>query len=109
MDFIGDRPQPSSLEKLKELVVACLKMGRTNLNFIDTSKVDSFNSLFAYITSKEIEKLDISRWDTSNVKTMRYMFNRSLFNGDISKWDMSKVEDISHMFSHCPFNGNISK
>jgi len=47
---------------------------------------------------------DISKWNTSKVKNMSFMFFEcsSLINmPDISKWDMHKVTDISYMFSGC--------
>ena len=42
---------------------------------------------------------DISRWDVSNVTTMKGMFceNKS-FNQPIGVWDVSNVKDMSHMF-----------
>ena len=41
-----------------------------------------------------------SRWNTSNVKTMSYMFDCSALESlpDISKWNTSNVEDMSGMF-----------
>ena len=46
---------------------------------------------------------DISRWDTSNVTTMAYMFQDAFaFNGDLSRWDTSKVTDMDGMFDGCP-------
>ena len=54
-------------------------------------------------------KGDISKWDVSNVKDMRYMFYKSNFNGDISKWDVRKVEEMDNMFSGSKFNRDISK
>ena len=46
---------------------------------------------------------DISNWDTSNVKDMRYMFWRAWnFNQDISGWDVSNCENFTEMFFDCP-------
>ena len=47
---------------------------------------------------------DISRWDISNVTTMRSMFDCALaFNGNLSRWDTSNVTsitDINSMFDN---------
>ena len=63
----------------------------------------------------------IGEWDTSQVTTMQYLFNRnqattyaletsiSLFNEDISKWDTSNVTNMNSMFDGAhSFNGDIS-
>ena len=42
---------------------------------------------------------NISRWDTSSVTDMKYMFDgASAFNADISGWDTSLVTDSVNMF-----------
>ena len=52
---------------------------------------------------------DISRWDVSNVKSMRNMFEHCAFNGDISRWDVSKVANMQAMFRSSAFNQDISR
>ena len=51
----------------------------------------------------KLEQLDISRFKTSKVTNMRYMFSgcSSLNKLDISSFDTSKVTDMSHMFAYC--------
>jgi len=45
-------------------------------------------------TSKEFND-DISRWDMSNVKNFKHMFNAALsFNQPIGGWGVSNVKDI---------------
>ena len=104
-----------------------------DFNDIDVRNIDSF----CYKNDKGIfdetkfEYIDISNWDVSNIKNMRYMFYkckqlksvgdlsnwnvsniesmRDMFNsceqlksiGDLSNWDVSKVENISFMFYKC--------
>ncbi len=53
---------------------------------------------------------DISRWDTSKVINMYYMFkNNKVFNQDLSKWDIRKVINIREMFMGAiAFNQDIS-
>ena len=78
-----------------------------NLNDIDTSKITDMAYLFA--TKEDIQKLDISEWDVSNVIDMTCMFMGSEFGGDISKWDVSKVENMREMFKQANyFNCDIS-
>lgn len=58
---------------------------------------------------------EIGNWDTSNVTTMRSMFEGRSdlgylypFNRDISYWDTSKVTDMTLMFTWTSFNQDIS-
>jgi len=53
---------------------------------------------------------DISHWDTSSVRNMRFMFNQSEdFNQDIGSWDTSNVTDMWGMFQNAySFNQDIS-
>ena len=51
---------------------------------------------------------DISKWDVSNVTSMKGMFSHSEFNGDISNWDINKVNNMGYMFSGSKFNRDIS-
>lgn len=52
----------------------------------------------------------ISNWDVSNIKNMRYMFQKCVnFNDDLSKWDVSNVTSMQGMFSYCKyFNCDLS-
>ncbi len=56
------------------------------------------NSLFSYCTN--LDDIDISDWDTSNVINMGYMFDEcsSLQWVDISNWNMDKVTGTQGMF-----------
>ena len=45
---------------------------------------------------------DISKWDVSNVKRMRSMFDGSNFNQDISNWKINEDCVVIDMFSQCP-------
>lgn len=91
-----------------------------DLNFIDVSQVTDMSGLFDPVLgcydrdedvgpvdfaelNRKAEKRsmfngDISRWDVSNVTSMRSMFYNSHFKGDISKWNMSKVVSKEYMF-----------
>ena len=68
-----------------------------NLNIIDLGHIfEGCNSL--------ISLLDISKWNTSSVKSMNSIFSRckSLKSlPDISKWNTEKVRDMESMFFDC--------
>lgn len=76
-----------------------------DLNFIDVSNVKDMSYLFQEF--KDFDG-DISKWDVSNVTSMRGMFHLSKFTGDVSKWNTKKVMDMSWMFAESKFNGDIS-
>ena len=47
---------------------------------------------------------DISKWDTSNIKNMSYMFHNCWYLTsfpDISNWKINNVKNMSHMFHNC--------
>ena len=69
-----------------------------NINLLDTSLADSFNSLFDY--SKKLKSLDLSTWDTSNVEDMYSMFYycESLEDINVDNFDTSKVVHMDSMF-----------
>ena len=44
----------------------------------------------------------ISKWDTSLINDMSYLFNdKKDFNEDISKWNVSNVTNMKNMFDGC--------
>jgi surface protein len=56
-----------------------------------------------------LETLDLSGWDTRNVKDMNGMFNLcgSLETLDLSGWDTRNVKDMSVMFYNCESLGSL--
>ena len=53
---------------------------------------------------------DISKWNTSQVTTMRSMFwEAAKFNQDIGKWDTAKVTDMHQIFRNTAFNRDIGE
>ena len=73
----------------------------------DTSSVTDMCWMF-YATNFNA---DISKWDTSSVTNMRCMFCRATnFNADISRWNTSSVTNMCCMFMGAiSFNADISK
>ena len=55
---------------------------------------------------KSLKSLDLSSWNTSNVKDMSYLFKdcANLESLDLSGWDTSNVKDMGmvDMFFGCP-------
>ena len=76
----------------------------TDLTYLDTSKMTSMYGMFNLkLEQSQLKKIDTSNWDTSNVTTMRIMFQGcpGLTYIDTSNWDISKVTDMSYMFNSC--------
>lgn len=76
----------------------------TDLTYLDTSKMTNMSAMFNLkLRQSQLKKIDTSNWDTSNVTTMRIMFQGcpSLTYIDTSNWDISKVTDMSYMFRGC--------
>ncbi len=67
----------------------------------DVSNVENMDSIFKGCIN--LEKITgIENWDVSNVENMEDMFYKcELFNQDLSNWNMSKVTNISGMFYRC--------
>jgi surface protein len=97
---------PQTTEELKKI---CTKLideqsmeDIIDLNCIDTSKITSFESLFEGFSG--IIKIDISNWNTSNVKNMISMFYNCEFLEEIigiDKFDTKKLEYCYEMFDGC--------
>ena len=67
----------------------------------NTSNVTSMRSMFNQCSN--LKWLDVSRWNTSNVTNMRCMFQNcsSLTWLEISNWNTSSVTDMSYLFNEC--------
>ena len=67
----------------------------------DTSNVKSMRG--AFFDCQKLESLDLSCLDTSNVENMSCMFEDcyELRSLDVSSFDTSKVKDMSNMFIYC--------
>ena len=69
-----------------------------DLSNFDTSEVKEMQYMFA---NTSLTSLDLSNFDTSEVKEMQYMFaNTSLTILDLSNFDTSKVTSMSGMFQN---------
>lgn len=68
----------------------------------------SFNTMFNGCSS--LTNLDLSGWDTSNVKYMTDMFREcsSLTTLDLSNWNTSNTTDMNNMFYYCNKLSNLT-
>ncbi len=57
-----------------------------------------------------ITSLDLSRWDTSNVKDLSYVFfgMKSIESLDLSNWNTGRVTDMYGLFRGCTNLSNLS-
>ncbi len=101
--------QPKTIEELREIISKKIddqSLNKKNeeildLNDIDTSKINSFNYLFKNLNPI---KIDISKWDISNVESMKSMFDGCKYlseTGDLGNWDISNVKNMTFMFCDC--------
>ena len=104
---------PETREKLIYYIKMLLDKGETNFNCIDTSKITDMSRLFSEIRDSgyDINNMEISLWDVSNVENFGTMFfNCKNFNCDISNWNVSNMKRSSNMFYGCTnFNCDLSK
>ena len=84
------------------------KLKSINLSSFDTSKVQYMISLFN-TTASELQELDLSNFNTSNVLNMGAMFTglSKLKTLNISNFNTSNVQDMSMMFYKCDSLDNI--
>lgn len=99
---------PYTLKDLKSIIKQRIKENPRNpyLRDIDTSLIKSMRHLFNFNNDlqESIEILDLSTWDTSNVKNMEYMFYGLTNVKEIKfskKFDTSKVINMQWMFDSC--------
>ena len=72
-----------------------------NLSDWDTSEVSIMGDVFS--NCYKLGSLNLNGWDTSKVTDMSYMFryNKSLTSLDISMFNTSNVTNMSRMFGYC--------
>lgn len=104
-----------SKEQLQEYLISEVKRQGKNvvIRDLDVSNIEDLSNLF--INESDLcsvlfgahygtESLDLSGWNTSNVKNMSDMFCgcESLKYLDLSGFDISKVKYMGEMFYNCP-------
>ena len=72
-----------------------------NTSSWDISNVTNTNNMF--FNCKSLTSLDVSKWNTSNVTDMSGIFNscQKLQSIDVSKWNTSNLINTANMFNTC--------
>ena len=67
---------------------------KLDLTMLNVSLVEDMNSIFSYYKYDNLESINVSNWNVSNVEDMGYMFYNcsSLKTIDVSHWDVSNVK-----------------
>ena len=77
----------------------------SEIDNIDISKWDVSNvtDMAAMFTACEnFEGKGLENWDTISVEEMEAMFSYcTKFNADLSNWEVGNITNFSYMFSHC--------
>ena len=105
---------PKSWLELRKIITARYnklgpgtKQKPIDFNDVDVSNIDSFYDNYTYngiFVKTKFEYIDISKWNVSNVKSMRQMFywcEQLKSVGDLSNWNVSNVEYMGSMFYEC--------
>ena len=106
-DLLGETREEDRFhnkEQLKEYLKSEIEKQGENvvIKNLDVSLVEDLKGLFENITDG-VKSLDLSGWDTSNVKEMCSLFFDciSLKSLDLSDWKTSNLENMSWMFGCC--------
>ena len=98
-----ERNSTDSIYQLPQLIGAQIETNGTLyfplLEWLDVSKLTTFREMFYSVAA--VKKLDLSKWNTSNVTNMYGTFNRAqnLTELNLDNWDTGKVTDMRSMFS----------
>ena len=84
----------------------------TNIEKLDLSKLDTSyitNMSRMFYNSSGLKSIDLSNFNTSNVTSMASMFDgcSNLLNLDLSNFNTSNVTNMSHMFGECSSLSNL--
>ena len=75
------------------------------LRKLDVSSITNMAALFAFT---DLPNIDLSTWNTGNVKSMEGMFYKSTFNNEsICDWDVSSCADFKNMFLFSSFSQSL--
>ena len=98
---------------INEFYDQCVEEGTTDMSHkgifrhLDVSRIHDMSALFAFT---DFPNINLSSWNTGNVKTMEGMFYKSTFNNDsICSWDVSSCTYFANMFLFCPFNQSLKR
>ena len=91
----------TSVNTLVQAFINANNLESVNTSSWDISNVTSTNNMF--FNCKSLTSLDVSKWNTSKVTNMSAMFYicKSLTSLDLSNWDTSNVTTMASMFLNC--------
>ena len=83
------------------MFLKCSKLKNIDLTFFDTSNIKNMSNMFDNCVN--LEKIDLSSFDISNVDDMSSMFKGCIYLKDInlSSFKKSKVKKMCNMFEDC--------
>lgn len=89
----------STMTDMSEMFYYCRELDKIDVLGFDTSNVIKMNGMFSFCY--KVTHLDVSTFDTSNVKDMQGMFRHcsNLASLDVSNFNTSNVTDMSLMFA----------
>ena len=90
-----------SVNTLFQAFINASNLESVNTSSWDISNVTNTNNMF--FNCKALTSLDVSKWNTSKVTNMSAMFYicKSLTSLDISKWNTDNVTEMTNMFLNC--------
>jgi len=90
----------NAIDSTDSMFKDCSDITRIDLSSFDTSNVKNMAGMFYGASS--LTSLDLSNFDTSNVRIMNGMFSgaSSLTSLDLSNWDTSSVRYMNYMFNN---------
>ena len=90
----------SNFTNMENMFNSCTAITTLDVSGFKMSNVTSIAGMFTYV---KLTTLDLSNWNTSQMKNMGWMFYGSSIQsvGDISGWDVSKVTAFEGMFYGC--------
>ena len=90
-----------SVNTLFQAFINANNLESVNTSSWDISNVTNTNNMF--FNCKSLTSLDVSKWNTGNVTDMSGMFNscQKLQSIDVSKWNTSNLINTANMFNTC--------
>lgn len=107
---VNDKIKIKNILQLKKEISNKLKESKNVLDLTDLDISDLDDLSHAFYAILNIKKVDVTGWNTSNVKSFNSMFYGCTYLEEViglDTWDVSNVEDMSFMFNDCKNLKNI--
>ena len=85
----------------------CENLEKLDVSYFNTNNSKSFNSMFFYCS--KLKQINVSKFITTNWENICQMFSNcsSLESIDMLNWDMKNINDINYLFYKCSKLKNI--